>query len=100
MTQWSDDRWLKRTCQINKSYYILNQGLTEETYFQQKVQVYVIEMTNDKHSKKTLDIFLFLLKGDIRNNNRINISFIKKNMIQFTASKQDSTLIFCLMTNL
>lgn len=79
MAQWSDDRRLKRTCQVNKSYYILIQGLTEETHFQQKVQVYVIEMTNGLNSKKTLDILLFLLKGVIRNISRIYISFIKKN---------------------
>lgn len=88
MTQWSDDRWLKWTCQINKSYYILIQGLTEETHFQRKVQIYVIEMTNGQNSEKTFDIHLILLKGDIRNISRINIFFIKKNMRQFTASKQ------------
>lgn len=59
MTQLSDDRWLKGTCQINKSYYILIQALTEETHFQQKVYVYVTEMTNGQNSKKTLAIFLF-----------------------------------------
>lgn len=78
MTQWSDDRWLKWTCQINKSYYILIQGLTEETHFQRKVQIYVIEMTNGQNSEKTFDILLILLKGDIRNISRINIFFIKK----------------------
>lgn len=63
MTQWSDDRWLKQICQINKSYYIVIQGLIEETYFQSKVQVYVIEMANvnGQNSKKTSDILNLLL---------------------------------------